>query len=192
MKAVLATLMLVAPLLATPLLAPWFGPSPSTALWFGGKHLAFVGGKLLAPSVAHAATNPDEVLDDPLLEERARALAKKLRCLVCQNQSIDDSDAELARDLRQIVRERLVAGDSDAEIIGFLTARYGDFVLLKPPLKPSTWGLWYGPLALLLIAGGGVVVYLRRRGPREVTGAPLTADEKARLDALMTEASDRP
>jgi cytochrome c-type biogenesis protein CcmH len=146
---------------------------------------------LLAP-VVHAATSPDEILADPVLEQRARALSQQLRCLVCQNQSIDDSDADLARDLRQLVRERLVAGDSDAEIIAFLTARYGDFVLLKPPVKPATWGLWFGPLAVLVVAAGGIVVYLRRRGPRDQAGAPLSADEQARLDALMSEASDRP
>jgi cytochrome c-type biogenesis protein CcmH len=146
---------------------------------------------LLAPT-GHAATSPDEILADPALEERARALSQQLRCLVCQNQSIDDSDADLARDLRQLVRERLVAGDSDAEIIAFLTARYGEFVLLKPPVKPATWGLWFGPLAVLVVAAGGIVVYLRRRGPRDQAGAPLSADEQARLDALMSEASDRP
>ena len=146
---------------------------------------------LLAPA-AHAATSPDEILADPVLEARARALSQQLRCLVCQNQSIDDSDADLARDLRQLVRERLVAGDSDAEIIAFLTARYGDFVLLQPPVKPATWGLWFGPLAVLVVAAGGIVVYLRRRGPRDQAGAPLSADEQARLDALMSEASDRP
>ena len=140
---------------------------------------------LLAPA-GHAATSPDEILANPGLEERARALSRQLRCLVCQNQSIDDSDAELARDLRQLVRERLLAGDSDAEIIAFLTARYGDFVLLKPPVKPATWGLWFGPLAVLLIAGGGIVVYLRRRPPRESASAPLSPEERARLDALMS------
>jgi cytochrome c-type biogenesis protein CcmH len=126
-----------------------------------------------------------------VLEQRARNLGRQLRCLVCQNQSIDDSDAELARDLRQIVRERLVAGDSDQEIIAFLTARYGDFVLLRPPVKPATWGLWFGPLAVLVVAAGGIAVYLRRRSPRDAAGAPLSAEERARLDALMTEASDR-
>jgi cytochrome c-type biogenesis protein CcmH len=144
---------------------------------------------LLAPA-GHAATGPDEILADPVLEERARDLARQLRCLVCQNQSIDDSDAELARDLRQIVRERLIAGDSDAEIIAFLTARYGDFVLLKPPVKPATWGLWFGPLAVLLVAAGGIAVWLRRR-PRETASPPLSAAERARLDALLGEASDR-
>ena len=92
------------------------------------------------------------------------------------------------------MRERLLAGDSDAEIIAFLTARYGDFVLLKPPVKPATWGLWFGPLALLLIAGGGLVVYLRRRPTRESASAPLSPKERARLDALMSGApsSDLP
>jgi cytochrome c-type biogenesis protein CcmH len=146
---------------------------------------------LVIPQV-QAATSPDEILADPVLEERARALSRQLRCLVCQNQSIDDSDADLARDLRQLVRERLVAGDSDEEIIAFLTARYGDFVLLKPPVKPATWGLWFGPLAVLLVAAGGIVIYLRRRGPRAAASAPLSADEQARLDALISEASDRP
>jgi cytochrome c-type biogenesis protein CcmH len=154
-------------------------------------YAAFLAACLLAPA-GHAATSPDEILADPVLEERARNISRQLRCLVCQNQSIDDSDADLARDLRQLVRERLVAGDTDEEIIAFLTARYGDFVLLKPPVKPATWGLWFGPLALLLIAGAGIAVYLRRRGPSDTASAPLSAEERARLDALMSEASDRP
>ena len=138
---------------------------------------------LLVPG-GFAATSPDEVLDDPVLEQRARALAKELRCLVCQNQSIDDSDADLARDLRQIVRERLIAGDSDAEIIAFVTDRYGDFVLLRPPVKPATWGLWFGPLIVFLIAAAGLALYLRRRKAPEA--APnLCAEEQARLDALL-------
>ena len=136
---------------------------------------------------AQAATSPDEILADPVLEQRARGLAKQLRCLVCQNQSIDDSDAELARDLRALVREQLQAGKSDQEILAFLTARFGDFVLLKPPVKPATWGLWFGPLALLLVAGAGILVYLRRRGPRDTAAPPLTEAERARLDALMAE-----
>jgi len=138
---------------------------------------------LLAPS-GFAATSPDEVLDDPVLEQRARALAKELRCLVCQNQSIDDSDADLARDLRQIVRERLIAGDSDAEIIAFVTERYGDFVLLRPPVKPATWGLWFGPLIVFLIAAAGLALYLRRRKVPEPASS-LSAEEQARLDALL-------
>ncbi|HLT00548.1 MAG TPA: cytochrome c-type biogenesis protein [Geminicoccaceae bacterium] len=133
----------------------------------------------------HAATNPDEILADPVLEQRARDLSKQLRCLVCQNQSIDDSDAELARDLRRIVREQLVAGRSDQEIIDYLTARYGDFVLLKPPVKPATWGLWFGPALVLALAGAGVAVYVRRRRRAEEVPPPLSAEERKRLDGLL-------
>jgi cytochrome c-type biogenesis protein CcmH len=139
----------------------------------------------LATAGAQAATSPDEVLADPALEQRARALGKELRCLVCQNQSIDDSDAELARDLRLLVRERLVAGDSDAQIIDFLTARYGDFVLLKPPVRPATWGLWFGPLGVLAVAGVGILIYLRRRRTAAPAAAPLSAEEQARLETLL-------
>lgn len=143
----------------------------------------------VAPGVgqAWAAPSPDEVLDDPVLEARARNLAKELRCLVCQNQSIDDSDADLARDLRRIVRERLVAGDADDDVIDFITARYGDFVLLRPPMRPSTWGLWYGPLAILVTASLGIVFYLRRRRDAPVSGqvASLSPEERARLDRLL-------
>ena len=145
----------------------------------------------LAAAGAQAATSPDEVLADPVLEQRARALGKELRCLVCQNQSIDDSDAALARDLRLLVRERLVAGDSDAEIIAFLTARYGDFVLLDPPVRPATWGLWFGPLLVLVVAGLGIAVYLRRRPARTPAAAPLSAEEQARLQALLEEEPSR-
>ncbi len=141
----------------------------------------------LGGSAALAATSPDEILDDPELEARARELAKELRCLVCQNQSIDDSDADLARDLRHIVRERLLAGDSDADIIDYVTARYGDFVLLRPPMKPSTWGLWYGPLVIFVIAGIAIMFYLRRRRNDGDVRQPeqLSADEQARLDRLL-------
>ena len=143
-----------------------------------------------AGSLGHAATNPDEILADPALEQRARELSKQLRCLVCQNQSIDDSDAELARDLRRIVREQLLAGESDAEIIGYVTARYGDFVLLKPPVKPATWGLWFGPALVLLIAGAGVAVYVRRRTGRPEERPPeLAAAERRRLETLLREDS---
>ena len=103
-------------------------------------------------------------------------------------QSIDDSAAPLARDLRLLVRERLKAGDSNKQVLDFLVGRYGDFVLLKPPVEPATWGLWFGPLALLLIAGGGIVVYLRRRPAQQTAIPPLSATERARLDALMSEA----
>ena len=144
---------------------------------------------------AAAATNPDEILQDPVLEQRARDLSKQLRCLVCQNQSIDDSDADLARDLRRIVREQLVAGRSDGEIIDYLTARYGDFVLLKPPVKPATWGLWFGPALVLTVAAAGVVTYVaRRRRSQSAPPVPLSAAERTRLEALLRgeRAPDRP
>ena len=108
---------------------------------------------LLAP--AAWAVEPDEMLKDPVLESRARELSRHLRCLVCQNQSIDDSAAPLARDLRVLVRERLVAGDSDDKVLAFLTQRYGSFVLLKPPVKPATYLLWFGPFAVLILGGLG-------------------------------------
>jgi cytochrome c-type biogenesis protein CcmH len=146
---------------------------------------------LLAPEL-RAATSPDEMLADPVLEQRARALSKQLRCLVCQNQSIDDSNADLADDLRRLVRERLLAGDSDRQVIDFLTARYGDFVLLKPPVEPATWALWFGPAALLLCGGAGIALHLRRR--RRAEPEPLSAAEQARLESLLgaSEAADRP
>jgi cytochrome c-type biogenesis protein CcmH len=142
------------------------------------------------PAPALAATNPDEMLKDPALEHRARDLSKQLRCLVCQNQSIDDSDADLARDLRRVVREQLVAGRSDREIIDYLTARYGDFVLLKPPVEPATWGLWFGPALVLLIAAAGIVVYVRGRGSVPDARSPaLSGEERRRLEALLREES---
>lgn len=135
------------------------------------------------------AVEPSEVLKDPALEKRARVIGKQLRCLVCQNQSIDDSDADLARQLRGVVRDRLKAGDSNEQIIAFVVSRYGDFVLLRPPVKASTYALWFGPFIILLIAGFGVVVFLRRRRPERATAAakPLDVAEKERLDALLAE-----
>jgi len=146
---------------------------------------------LIALTGASALTNralalqPDEVLADPALEARARDLSKGLRCLVCQNQSIDDSDADLARDLRILLRERLAAGDSNEQVIRFLTARYGDFVLLKPPVTPVTWALWFGPAALLLIGAGGIVIGLRRRKAADAELDALTDDERDKLAALL-------
>jgi cytochrome c-type biogenesis protein CcmH len=147
----------------------------------------------LAVSAAPAlAVEPDEMLADPALEARARAISRELRCLVCQNQSIDDSEAELARDLRLIVRERLLAGDSDAEVRAYLVERYGDFVLLDPPVKPATWGLWFGPAAILLVAGIGIAAYLRRR-QKAAPAAPLSAEERTRLARLLEDdPADRP
>ncbi len=147
--------------------------------------LAVLGAALLVQGPAKAVL-PDEILDDPVLEARARALSAELRCLVCQNESIDSSNAELARELRLLVRERLVAGDSDREVLDYLVARYGDFVLLRPPFKPSTYLLWFGPILILLIGGGGIVLALHRRRNRPAReAAPLTTGERGRLAALL-------
>lgn len=133
------------------------------------------------------AVQPDEVLDDPMLEARARALSAGLRCLVCQNQSIDDSDAPLAKDLRILVRERLKAGDSDEEIIDFVVSRYGEFVLLKPRLSPHTWLLWFATPLVLLAALGVIVFAYRRRRLLADRPKPLTETEKRRLKRLAGE-----
>ncbi len=130
------------------------------------------------------AVEPGEVLADPALEARARDLSADLRCLVCQNQSIDDSHAPLAKDLRLLVRERLQAGDSDDQVRTYLVQRYGDFVLLKPPLRIGTLLLWGAPLMVLLAGGLGLLLASRRRNAG-VASAALTADEQARLDKLL-------
>ncbi len=131
------------------------------------------------------AVEPDEVLPDPALEGRARALSEGLRCLVCQNQSIDDSHAALARDLRLLVRERLQAGDSDGQVRDFLVARYGDFVLLKPPFAAETLLLW--GLPFLVLGMGGLGLLLARRPAAAPPVPPLSADEEAELARLMRE-----
>lgn len=131
------------------------------------------------------AVLPDEQLADPALEARARTISKQLRCVVCQNQSIDDSDAPLARDLRVIVREQLSAGKSDAQTMDFVVERYGHFVLLKPPFEPATWALWLAPLFVLLAGGIGVARYLGGRQRFAGAGDDLTPDERARVDALL-------
>ena len=132
------------------------------------------------------ALQPNEVLKDPALEARARALSKDIRCLVCQNQSIDDSNADLARDLRVLVRERLQKGDSDPEILDFLVKRYGDFVLLKPPVKVSTYLLWYGPIGIFILGVIGLVVFFRNRRvvPARTTPGLSLAEEK-RIAVLL-------
>jgi cytochrome c-type biogenesis protein CcmH len=133
------------------------------------------------------AVQPDEMLKDPALEARARALSKELRCMVCQNESIDDSEAPLAHDIRVLVRERLTAGDSDAQVVNFLVARYGEFVLLKPPLSWHTVALWGMPPAVLLIGIVMIIFVLRRRNaaPAAEETANLTAAEEARLAELL-------
>lgn len=148
--------------------------------------LLLVAAMLLAmPGPSALAVEPGEILKDPALEARARAISAELRCVVCQNQSIEDSNADLARDLRRVVRERLVAGDSDGQVIDFVVARYGDFVLLRPPFKLKTALLWAGPAVLLLLGAVGVVVYFRRRGAGDPVPASLTPDEERRLQALL-------
>jgi cytochrome c-type biogenesis protein CcmH len=131
------------------------------------------------------AVLPSEQLDDPALEARARDISRELRCQVCQNQSIDDSNAPLAADLRRLVRDRIKAGDSDAQVFAYLTQRYGDYVLLKPPLRVDTLVLWFGPLAVLLIAGAAIVLAMRRSRAR--TASPLAPEEERRLAALLDE-----
>ena len=149
---------------------------------------------LLLPFSA-GAVQPDEMLADPALEARAREIGKELRCLVCQNESIDESNAELARDLRLLVRERIKQGESNDDVRAFVVQRYGDFVLLNPPVKPSTWILWYGPAGILLLGGVGVLLYLR--GRRKAAAAmpaeavPLDPEERKRLDALMAEGDSK-
>ena len=144
----------------------------------------------LALPHAARAVQPDEILKDPVLEGRARALSQELRCMVCQNQSIDDSDAPLARDLRLLVRERLQKGDTDKQVLDFLVDRYGNFVLLKPPVEPQTLLLWgLSPLALI-VGIGALVIMARRRRTVTLDAAGLNADEQRRLDALVK--PDRP
>ena len=131
------------------------------------------------------AVEPAERLADPGLEARARAISAELRCLVCQNESIDESHADLAHDLRVLVRERLLAGDSDTAATAALVSRYGDFVLLRPPVKPATWLLWFGPVTLLVVGLAGTLVWLRRR--QTAAPAPLTDVERQHLEKLLRE-----
>jgi cytochrome c-type biogenesis protein CcmH len=144
---------------------------------------------LLGTTLSAAAVEPSEMLADPVLEQRARELSAEIRCVVCQNESIDSSNAEIAHELRVLVRERLVAGDSDQEVLDYLVARYGDFVLLRPPVKPATYLLWFGPFVMLLI--GVVAVFLFFRRQRAVAALPpaLSVEEEARLARLLAEDS---
>jgi cytochrome c-type biogenesis protein CcmH len=177
-------------------------PSPvSTGEGWGGgclRRLNLVGaafGPLIVlviivglPFPAHAV-RPDEMLPDPALEARARDIGKELRCLVCRNQSIDDSEADLAHDLRVLVRERLAAGDTDKQVVGYVVSRYGDFVLLRPPFKLDTWLLWGGPALILVIGFLGLRRYLRRQAGVDAP-APLSADEERRLAHILKDGSN--
>lgn len=138
-------------------------------------------------SVPALAVEPSEMLKDPALEARAREIGRALRCVVCQNQAIDDSSAEVAHDMRRAVRERLSAGDSDRQAMDFMVARYGDYVLLKPPFKAGTWLLWLGGPLVLLLAGGGLLLAARRRRPVAPAPMPLSDEERARVAALLRE-----
>ncbi|WP_440409816.1 cytochrome c-type biogenesis protein [Neorhizobium petrolearium] len=130
------------------------------------------------------AVNPDEVLSNPVLEQRARNLSAQLRCMVCQNQSIDDSNAELARDLRVLVRERLSNGDTDSQVIDYVVSRYGEFVLLKPRFSTKTMILWATPILLLLIGAIAIFVFVRTR-PSQRTVAVLTPEEQSKLEEFL-------
>ena len=145
------------------------------------KRLALILALLATPV---AALQPDEILDDPALEERARDLSEGLRCLVCRNESIDESNAELARDLRILVRERLVEGDTDEEVIDFVVARYGEYVLLNPPATGSVLILWIAGPAMLLFAAGVALIYLRGRS-QPVADETLSDEDKRRVAELL-------
>ena len=135
------------------------------------------------------AVRPDEMLSDPKLEARARQVGQELRCLVCRNQSIDDSDADLAHDLRVLVRDRIRAGDSNDQVIDFVRTRYGDFVLLRPPFEAGTLLLWSGPVLILLLGAFGISRYYRHR--RRGNDPPaLTAEERRRLKAMLDTAAE--
>ena len=141
---------------------------------------------LAALALPALAVEPNERLADPVLEGRARTLSKGLRCMVCQNESIDESGADLARDVRVKLRERLTAGDTDEAAVRFIVDRYGKFVLLNPPIEPATYVLWFSPVVILGVATGGILAAIRRR-KAAATPPPLDAADQARLAALMQE-----
>ncbi len=146
--------------------------------------LAAIAGATLLVSAGWArAVLPSEQLSDPKLEARARAISQELRCVVCQNETIDDSDAPLAHDLRVVLRERLKAGDSDAQAVDFIVRRYGSFVLLSPPFRGETFVLWLGPLFVLMAGGLGVTLYLRRRG--DAAPGALSADDEMQVEHIL-------
>jgi cytochrome c-type biogenesis protein CcmH len=143
----------------------------------------------MAPGPAHAV-RPDEMLPDPALEARAREVGSELRCLVCRNQSIDDSDADLAHDLRVLVRERIKAGDTNAQVVAYIRSRYGDFVLLRPPFEVGTLLLWGGPLLILILGGVALARFYRGRD-KTPPPPPLSAEERRRLAAVLGEGTKR-
>ncbi len=150
--------------------------------------LAALALTVLTAGPAHAV-RPDEMLSDPGLEARAREIGSELRCLVCRNQSIDDSDADLAHDLRVLVRERIKGGDSNDQVVAYVRARYGDFVLLRPPLEIATLLLWGGPILILIFGGVALARFYRR--PEPAPAPPLSPEERRRLAAVLGEGTER-
>ena len=160
------------------------GHAQGSGVFRGLSHALLALGVLLCLAIPAHAVRPDEMLKDPVLEARAREIGQELRCLVCRNQSIDDSDADLAHDLRVLVRQRLTAGDTDQQVTDYIVSRYGDFVLLKPPFKPDTGVLWLGPGLVLLAGLWGLGRYMRRQAG--MSGSPpLSADEERRLAKIL-------
>jgi cytochrome c-type biogenesis protein CcmH len=139
----------------------------------------------IAPALVHESLAQEAQLADPQLEQRARDLSKEIRCVVCQSQSVADSDADIAKEVRVIIREQIAAGKSDREIQDYLVARYGDFVLFDPPFKASTYVLWLGPFAILLLAAAGVAVFFRRRAQEPARARELSVDEHSRVVQLL-------
>ena len=148
---------------------------------------ALLAAAVLATAEPALAVKPDEMLADPALEARARDISEELRCLVCRNEAIDDSNAPLARDLRLLVRERLEAGDSDAEVKAYLVERYGEFILLKPAFSAANAALWLAGPVLFLLGGIGALAYLRRRSPEAAGERALSPEERAELDRILRE-----
>jgi cytochrome c-type biogenesis protein CcmH len=165
------------------------GQARGSGVFIGPSHALLALALLLCLAIPAHAVRPDEMLKDPVLEARAREIGQELRCLVCRNQSIDDSDADLAHDLRVLVRQRLTAGDTDQQVTDYIVSRYGDFVLLKPPFKLDTWVLWLGPGLVLLAGLWGLGRYMRRQagmsGP-----PPLSADEDRRLAKILKDGAE--
>jgi cytochrome c-type biogenesis protein CcmH len=154
------------------------------------RRLAFIALFMTLLSTAALAVTPDEMLKDPALEARARHISRELRCLVCQNQDIDDSEAPLAHDLRVLVRDRLKKGDSNRQVIDYIVARYGEFVLLKPRFELRTLALWGLPPTALVAGLIGLIVALRRRKSAAADSSPLSADERRRLATLVEPGAD--
>ena len=157
------------------------------------RALVAVLASLMVLAAPGLAVTPGEMLKDPMLEGRARAISQQLRCVVCQNQSIDDFNAPLAQDLRILVRERLTAQDTDQQVIDFIVARYGNFVLLRPPMQINTLPLWFGPMLLLAIAGVGVGRYLKKQAGSyaALVDESFTSREQKRLDKILNEGSSQ-